>query len=74
MTPVDTVTYYLRGPIERPKRGKGGEFVWKDGYSPDSVEGHVTYPWITKQEAQVQEKANGRKVVFGSEFRRRNKP
>lgn len=57
----DTVTYYHRGSIER---GAGSKYVWKDGYSPDSTVGQITYPWVTKQEARAQEKARGRKVVF----------
>jgi hypothetical protein len=57
----DTVTYYLRGPIER---GAGSKYVWKDGYSPDSAEGRVTYPWVTVSEARAQERTHGRGVRF----------
>lgn len=67
MKTKETITYYLRGSIERSSRAKRDgrvDYIWKDGYSPNTTEGHIIYPWVTKREAQIQEKAQGRKVLF----------
>lgn len=55
------IIYKFRGRIER--LSKGG-CRWVNGYSPDSDNGAVTYPWATKKECQQEATAQGKKAVF----------
>ena len=45
------IKYFYRGPIER-----GKDYTWKDGYSPNTIEGNIIYPWSTKQECRKEAK------------------
>lgn len=56
---VPEIPYYYRGQIER-----GPRYEWRDGYSSNSPEGFVRYPWMTKRECQRDAKARGGKAVF----------
>ena len=53
------IVYKYRGPIER-----GPRYEWRDGYSADSENGGVLYPWNTKRECQSQARKLGCKAVF----------
>lgn len=63
-----TRTYYYRGQIERGT-GRPG-YAWRDGYSANSPEGFVLFPWMTKRECQADAKKDGYRAVF----ERGNKP
>lgn len=54
--------FHLRGYIERGD-GKGG-YVWKEGYSQNSENGNVLYPWNTFRECQREAVVAGCKAVF----------
>lgn len=56
---MKTITYTYRGQIER-----GADYHWCDGYSETTAEGHVLYPWMTRQECQRDAKAQGAKAQF----------
>lgn len=56
------IIYHYRGQIER-----GADYHWADGYSRNSVEGGVLYPWMTKRECQTDAKELGGKAVFDEE-------
>lgn len=51
--------YYFRGLIEC-----GKHFNWTNGYSADSENGNVLYPWMTKRQCQREAKSLGLKAVF----------
>lgn len=53
------ITYHYRGSIER-----GKNYNWKDGYSQNSPEGLVYYPWNTRAECRREAKNLGGKAVF----------
>lgn len=59
---MNTITYIYRGGME-VGTGEPG-YRWTDGYSPNSAEGHMTAPWMTKRECQADAKAKGAKAVF----------
>lgn len=61
MTKRPEAIYHYRGPIER---GIGGSYVWHDGYSQNSPEGGVYYPWNTRAECRRSAKLEGKKAVF----------
>jgi hypothetical protein len=50
--------YFLAGSVER-----GARYEWKDGYSRVTPTG-MTYPWLTKREAQRQARSEGAKAIF----------
>ena len=56
------IKFYYRGDIERGDLVKG--YRWTRGYSPNSEEGFVTYPWMTKRECQRSAMRTGAKAVF----------
>jgi hypothetical protein len=60
-TETKTLTFYYRGDIER---GTGNGYAWRRGYSINSDDGLVIYPWNTKQECQAEAKRKGAKAVF----------
>ena len=48
------ITYVYRGQVERASTSHGKpSYAWHDGYSQDSAEGFVTYPWMTRRECQA---------------------
>lgn len=53
------IVYHYRGPIER-----GADYHWTEGYSRNSVEGGILYPWMTKAECRHDAKALGGKATF----------
>lgn len=59
-TPTE-IRYVFRGSVER---GTGRGYKWHDGYSEDSPGGGITYPWLTKREAQADAKVRGARAVF----------
>lgn len=60
------IKFYYRGPIEV---GVGNSYAWRDGYSENSPEGHVQYPWMTARTCQKIARDKGAKAVLirGSE-------
>lgn len=58
---MKTITYIYRGGVER---GTGSGYVWHDGYSPNSDDGHMTAPWMTKRECQSDAKQRGAIAIF----------
>lgn len=57
------IVYTYRGHIER-----GADYHWTDGYSATTDEGHVLYPWMTKQECRQEAKRKGARAVFVDEM------
>jgi hypothetical protein len=53
------ITYIYRGDIERPPN-----YSWYPGYSEDSAEGWVTYPWMTSRECKADAKSRGATAEF----------
>jgi hypothetical protein len=64
--PRGAIVYTFRGNIER---GVGSSYKWFPGYSAATVEGHVLYPWMRKQECYADAKRFECRAVFedGSE-------
>ena len=57
---TETIEYFYRGQIEC---GNGkGSYVWRDGYSANSKEGRVLYPWMSFRECQRDAAAQGKKA------------
>lgn len=58
---MERIIFKYRGLIESPC--KGG-YKWKNGYSPDGVNGGIVYPWQGKKECFKQAKIEGKKAIF----------
>jgi len=58
------IIYKFRGMIEVPS---GGTYRWTYGYSEDSPNGGVYYPWMQKRACQRDAKAQGGKAVFAED-------
>lgn len=54
------IRYVYRGDVER---GTGRGYRWHEGYSED-LPGRVSYPWLTKTEAQTDAKSRNGRAVF----------
>jgi hypothetical protein len=54
------IRYVYRGDVER---GTGRGYRWHEGYSED-LPGGVSYPWLTKTEAQADAKSRNGRAVF----------
>lgn len=53
--------FHYRGGVER---GIGGSYEWRDGYSENSEDGLVLYPWNTRHEIRRDGAKQGFKAVF----------
>lgn len=54
-----TIKFYYRGLIEA-----GKNYRWVEGYSANSENGKVLYPWQTRRRCQAEAKAEGLRAVF----------
>lgn len=56
------ITYVAAGLVERARARKGRKmtYVWSPAYSRDGV----TFPWVTRREAQAEARAEGARAVF----------
>lgn len=58
---ITAIEYVYRGQIER---GRGsGRYGWHDGYS-QTVNGCISYPWMTRRECQRDAKLRGARAIF----------
>jgi hypothetical protein len=57
-----SIIYTYRWLIERGTGAPG--YAWKDGYSEDSPNGGVSYPWMTKAECQQDAARRGARALF----------
>lgn len=57
--------YFRAGGVERPQRDSAGRpsYAWHTGYSL-VYEGCMTYPWVTKAEAQQAADRAGCRAIF----------
>lgn len=55
--------YHYRGQVERWVASRRS-YVWRDGYSEDSDDGHPLYPWNTMQECRDEARKDGVRAVF----------
>lgn len=58
---MNTITYHYRGGVER---GTGSGYRWHDGYSENSPDGSITYPWMTTRECQADARTRNAKAIF----------
>lgn len=59
------IPYHYRGGTERSAQSHGKpSYVWHDGYSTDTPDGHPTAPWMTVSECRAEAMSNGGKAVF----------
>lgn len=56
-----TIIYVYRGLIER---GTGRGYKWTEGWSAQTPEGHILYPWMTRRECYRDAATHGAKAIF----------
>jgi len=57
-----TIVYYFRGNVERGT-GKPIPYRWHAGYSENSADGSVLYPWMTYTECLADARKRGARAV-----------
>ena len=57
------VILFVRGDLIERGNGKPG-YDWKQGYNEMNSEGFLTFPGVTRREAQAYAKAQGKKAKF----------
>jgi hypothetical protein len=55
------IVFHYRGEIER---GSARGYKWHEGWSRNSPNGGIEYPWLTRREAQRYAISLGGKAVF----------
>lgn len=64
---IPTIEYVYRGQIERWAKGwRRGQYArprWQEGYS-QTVNGCISYPWMTKRECQRDARLRGGRAIF----------
>lgn len=58
---MKTITYFYRGGVER---GTGKGYQWRNGYSENSADGSVVYPWMTRRECEADARTRGAVAKF----------
>jgi len=68
---MQIIIYYYRGDVER---GTGCGYAWRPGYSENTPDGAITYPWMTVRECQDDARKRGAIAKFATEIHNPEKP